>query len=130
MLSEDELLRLVAGVERRELRTWVASGWVRPAPRGGGGAYTEMDCARVQLIRELRHELRVEEDTVPLVLSLMDQVYGLRRELRRLAASIGCGARAASGIEARRRRRYSSGCQVQGSPGAAGGSKRTGTPLA
>ena len=88
-LTEDDLLRLVAGIERWELRAWVASGWVRPTPGAGGGeAYTEMDCARVQLVRELRHELRVEEETVPLVLSLMDQVYGLRRELRRLAAAV------------------------------------------
>lgn len=87
-LTEDELLRLVAGVERRELRLWVESGWVRPARAGGTAvgaeAFTEMDCARVRLIQELR----VEEETVPLVLSLMDQIYGLRCELRRLAAAI------------------------------------------
>ncbi|HET6521474.1 MAG TPA: MerR family transcriptional regulator [Geminicoccaceae bacterium] len=88
--TEDELLRLVAGLRRRELRAWVESGWVRPT-RGAGGegvAYTEIDCARVRLIHELRRDLQVDDELLPLVLSLTDQIYGLRRELRRLAAAV------------------------------------------
>ena len=88
-LTEDDVLRLVAGVERRELRVWIESGWVRPA-RGeaGGEVFTEADCARVRLIQELRRDLQVHDEALPLVLSLLDQVYGLRRELRRLVSAI------------------------------------------
>ena len=38
--------------------------------------------ARVRLIPELHLALEVEEPTVPLVLSLMDQLYATRRQLR------------------------------------------------
>lgn len=88
MLSEDEVLRLVAGLERRELRVWIESGWVRPARGAEGELFTEIDRARVQLIQELRRDLQVDDEAVPLILSLMDQVYGLRCELRRLVAAI------------------------------------------
>ena len=90
MTTEDELLALVAGLQRHELRAWVASGWVRTVRRADdrGVAFTEIDCARVRLIHELRRDLRIEDETVPLVLSLMDQIYGLRRELRRLAMAV------------------------------------------
>ena len=89
MLTEDEILHVVAGIERHELRAWVASGWVRPA-RGatGGEAFAEIDRARVQLIQELRRDLQVNDEAVDLVLSLLDQVYSLRCELRRLVNAI------------------------------------------
>jgi chaperone modulatory protein CbpM len=109
LTTEDELLALVAGLERHELRAWVASGWVRAVRRAdddpGGVAFAEIDCARVRLIHELRRDLRVEDETVPLVLSLMDQIYGLRRELRRLALAVQAEPEAVRrGIVARLRR--------------------------
>ena len=38
--------------------------------------------ARIRLIVELHTALEVEEPTVPLVLSLVDQLYATRRQLR------------------------------------------------
>ena len=38
--------------------------------------------ARVRLIHDLRHGMDVGEDAVPLVLSLLDQVYELRSRLK------------------------------------------------
>ena len=46
------------------------------------------DLARLRLIVELRHELAVEEETMPVVLSLLDQVYGLRRRFASLARAV------------------------------------------
>jgi chaperone modulatory protein CbpM len=36
----------------------------------------------VRLIRELRDELAVNEEALPVVLSLLDQLYALRRRVR------------------------------------------------
>ena len=44
--------------------------------------------ARVRLIRELRHDLEIEEETLPVVLSLLDQLYANRRRLRALSEAV------------------------------------------
>jgi chaperone modulatory protein CbpM len=47
-----------------------------------------VDVARLRLIQELRHELLVDADTMPLVLSLVDEMYALRRRLGALARAL------------------------------------------
>ncbi|MDZ5649145.1 hypothetical protein [Nitrospirillum sp. BR 11828] len=74
----------------QEIHWWVAQGWVRPdgdrAPEHAGDwRFHPVDVARVGLIRDLRHDMGVAEDTLPLVLSLIDQVYSLRAALRGVA---------------------------------------------
>lgn len=86
--AEQEVVARVGGLSVRRLRLWVRRGWVQPARAGRGWTFSELDVARVRLIRELHEDLMVDADTVPVVLSLMDQVYGLRRELRCLAQAV------------------------------------------
>ena len=89
MFREAELIAMVAGLRRAELRRWVARGWVAPERRDGAWHFREIDVARVRLIVDMRREMQVAEDTLPMVLSLVDQVYSLRRELRDLAGALG-----------------------------------------
>jgi len=88
MLDEKEVLRRVSGVTRIRLQTWVSRGWVLPAITTEGTSYTEIDIARCDLIRELRDDLEIDHDAVEIVLSLLDQVYGLRRELRAVMGAV------------------------------------------
>lgn len=88
MLGETEVVALVQGLSRRRLRQWVQAGWVLPAQGEGGSSFSEIDVARARLILHLQQELKIGADAVPIVLSLMDQVYGLRQELRRLARAV------------------------------------------
>lgn len=88
MIDEDELLREIADLRVTELHRWIEQGWVMPSRRGSVYVYREIDVARVRLIVDMRRDLSVGEDTLPLVLSLMDQVYGLRRQLKRIAEAI------------------------------------------
>ncbi|MEA1674374.1 hypothetical protein [Nitrospirillum sp. BR 11163] len=74
----------------QEIRWWVTQGWVRPdgdrAPEHADDwRFHPVDVARVGLIRDLRHDMGVADDTLPLVLSLIDQVYSLRAALRGVA---------------------------------------------
>ena len=87
-MRESELLKIVSGVRRVELRRWVENGWVIPDRRGGDLWFREIDVARVQLVVEMRRDLAIAEDGIPTVLSLVDQVYGLRNQLRRLGEAI------------------------------------------
>jgi len=75
-----------------EVEGWIAQDLVRPAQEGGAWLFRDIDVARLQLIQELRHELRLEEDALPVVLRLMDQLYDARRRLRRLRDAVERGA--------------------------------------
>jgi chaperone modulatory protein CbpM len=68
-----------------ELEAWVRAEWVRPERGAGEPRFTEVDVARVRLICELREDLGIDEETLPLVLSLVDQLYRTRRRLRGLS---------------------------------------------
>jgi chaperone modulatory protein CbpM len=86
--SFDAVLRLIGGLEEAELRRWIEERWVRPETVAQGYVFREVDVARVQLIVELRHELAIDEESMPVVLHLLDQVYALRRRLRVLSEAL------------------------------------------
>ncbi len=88
MWTETEVLELVTGLTARDLAHWVEEGWVLPKRRNDQPVYREIDIARLRLICQLRNDLDMREDALPTVLSLIDQVYGLRCELRLLAEAI------------------------------------------
>jgi len=68
-----------------ELSAWVERGWVRPAANDSDWIFEEIDVARVRLIHDLRYAMAVQDEVIPLVLSLLDQVYALRGQLRSVA---------------------------------------------
>ncbi len=84
MITIETLCVEVCGLTRDDVERWIERNWVRP--RGGSGRYEfgDIDVARVRLILELREELRVDEEALPVVLSLLDQLYEERRRLRRV----------------------------------------------
>jgi chaperone modulatory protein CbpM len=57
-------------------------------PEGPPWRFREIDVARVRLIAELRRGMAVEEEAMPLVLSLLDQLYESRRQMRALCGAI------------------------------------------
>jgi chaperone modulatory protein CbpM len=78
----------VSGLDRADLDRWIENAWVRPERDGERVLFRDIDVARVRLIRELRDELHVEEETLPVVLSLLDQLYQTRRTMRRLRDAV------------------------------------------
>jgi chaperone modulatory protein CbpM len=79
---------LAARLEARALEAWIEAGWLLPRENGEAGPFSEIDVARVQLIRDLG-ELGVNDEGIPVVLDLVDQLHGLRRTLRDLLSTIG-----------------------------------------
>ena len=88
MIDEQDFLRAVAGIRRDRLYIWIERGWLSPGRGDGGWVFREIDVARALLIRELCEDMEIGEDALDVVLPLLDQVHGLRRELRRLADAI------------------------------------------
>jgi chaperone modulatory protein CbpM len=85
----EAVVALLPEVPAPEVRDWIARGWVLPAGEPPDWAFAEIDVARVRLIHDLRHGMGVEQDSVALVLSLLDQVYDLRRQLAAVMAVAG-----------------------------------------
>ena len=71
-----------------DLEYWIAESWVRPVRDAGGYLFGEADIARAHLIRDLVEDMALELDTVPMVLSLIDQVHGAHRRLSQLMQAI------------------------------------------
>ena len=61
--------------------SWVEKGWLQPGC--DSMSLSGVHLARVQLILELRQDLGVNDEAVPIILDLVDQVYGLRSGLAR-----------------------------------------------
>jgi chaperone modulatory protein CbpM len=89
MLRLAAVIAEVPGLTAPELRDWIERGWVLPGGEPPDWAFAEIDVARVRLLRDLHHTLGVEEETLPLVLSLLDQIYDLRRMLQAVAEAAG-----------------------------------------
>jgi chaperone modulatory protein CbpM len=85
MISLAALLERVGGLEEAELIHWIERRWVRAETGPDGYRFREVDVARVQLIFEIRRECAVDEEALELVLSLLDQLYRTRRQLRALS---------------------------------------------
>ena len=92
MIGFDELMRRFAGLDAAELSRWVENRWVVPetAAEEGGERWVfhEVDVARVELILDIRREFAVDDEALSLVLGLLDQVYSLRRQMRRLCDAL------------------------------------------
>ena len=89
MIDMDVLIGRFSGLDPRDLERWIVNAWVHPPRSAGRYVFREIDVARVRLIRELRDELQVNEEALPVVLSLLDQLYDMRRRLHDLGEALG-----------------------------------------
>ena len=88
MISQSELVDAIETLDAEALQRWVEWGWVLPRRGSGTFHFDPSDVARVHLICELHYELRIEEDSMSVVLSLMDQLYATRRALGALSSAV------------------------------------------
>ena len=88
MIGENELVEMIDRLEADALQRWIDHGWVLPQRDKDSVRFDELDVARVRLICELHYELRIEEDSMFVVLSLLDQLYQARRSLRTLLTAL------------------------------------------
>jgi len=75
-------------ISRQEITAWIEQRWILPVEQDGDYLFDEADQARVRLIAELRQDLEVNDEAMPVILQLLDQVYTLRRTLADLQDAI------------------------------------------
>lgn len=84
----DELVAEVGPITEIELHRWIELSWVRPSIESETYFFSDIDVARVRMICDIRYTCNVEEETMPLVLSLLDQLYSARRTVRQLTDAV------------------------------------------
>lgn len=107
MMRLETVVALFPDLDPVELTAWIEQSWVRPdADEHQRWIFHDIDVARVRLVYDLRRDLEIPEGTMPVVLSLLDQLYehrrvlkGVMRTLRAQPADIQAAFRAA--LEAR-----------------------------
>jgi chaperone modulatory protein CbpM len=87
-LSETEVIARIGGLTVKRLEFYIENGWVTPQRKMEGRHYADIDLARLQFIEHLRDDMALGDEAVPVVLSLVDQIHGLRHQLRCMAQAI------------------------------------------
>ena len=78
---------LQARIDANLLREWVQAGWLAPQRTDTAQHFSEVDLARAHLVRDLQ-QLGVNDEGIPVILDLVDQLHGLRRLVRELLLGI------------------------------------------
>ena len=76
-----------ARIDDAVLDQWVEAGWLTPHQNFTGQRFSDIDLARARLIRDLQN-LGVNDDSLPIILDLVDQLNGVRHVLRELLLTI------------------------------------------
>ena len=79
---------LAARLDAAAVDAWVEAGWLMPRRDEEAHDFTDADVARARLIRDLQHDMGVNDEAIPIILDLIDQVHGLRQMLREVATAV------------------------------------------
>jgi chaperone modulatory protein CbpM len=88
MMAIDDLLATISTLQRRDLERWISEELVAPQQDAGSLLFSDRECARVRLICTLTYELDIDSGTLPVVLSLLDQLYDTRQRLLSLTRAV------------------------------------------
>lgn len=88
MKAIDDLLATNSALQRSDLERWISEELVAPQQDGGAVMFSDMECARVRLICTLTYELDIDSGALPVVMSLLDQLYDTRQRLLSLTRAI------------------------------------------
>ncbi len=86
--SEEQTITTVTRLTRSRLTTYVKHDFLCPTQSETGPVFNAADLARIELICDLSEQFDLEGDALGVVLSLIDQLHGVRGELRRVMAAV------------------------------------------
>ena len=88
MIRETELIAQFTVLERRVLMTWIEEGVIEPERDDDGYLFDPVDESRVALACDLHYRMGLEHASLPVILSLIDQLHDARHHLRTLARAV------------------------------------------
>lgn len=88
MMREGELIARFTCLERRVLVAWIEEGVVAPDRDSDGYLFDHVDQSRVALACDLHYGMGLDHASLPVILSLVDQLHDVRRQLRAVAEAV------------------------------------------
>jgi chaperone modulatory protein CbpM len=88
MINESELIAAIGRLEASLLHEWIETGLLSPHRSDAGYLFDEADVARVHLVCDLRFDMGLGEESLPVILHLIDQLHGTRHTLKALSAAV------------------------------------------
>lgn len=87
-LTEKQLIETVTRLTSDRLTEYLAAEIVIPEQSDDGLVYQRIDVARLELACELHDQYDMEADALSMMISLIDQMHGLRAELREVLNAV------------------------------------------
>lgn len=88
MKNLEEIISLVPDLSREDLDRWIQDSLIEMQQEAGRATLSDRQFARVRLICSLRFDMDVEEETLPVVLDLLDQLHSTRERLYTLSQAV------------------------------------------
>lgn len=87
-VTEEELVAAIPRLTRTRLVAFVEAEVIVPVRSEQGAVYRQIDRARAELACDLAEDFDLHEDAVCMVLSLIDQLHGVRGELKSVLGAL------------------------------------------
>jgi chaperone modulatory protein CbpM len=88
MIRERELIAQFTYLKRQVLLTWIEEGVIAPHRDEEGYLFDQVDESRVALACDLHYRMGLDHASLPLIMSLIDQLHDARHHLRALARAV------------------------------------------
>ena len=88
MIRESALIAQFTVLERHVLLTWIEDGVIVPHRDDEGYVFDQLDEARIALACDLHYRMGLEHASLPVILSLIDQLHDTRHRLRTLTRAV------------------------------------------
>ena len=84
----EEAISIMPELNREDLDRWISNALIEAHQDSGSAMLTDTQFARVRLICTLRYDMDVEEEILPIVLDLLDQLHETRQRLHKLSQAV------------------------------------------
>lgn len=88
MIRESELIARCVCLERHVLMTWIDEGVIAPHRDEAGYLFDRIDQSRIELACDLHYRMGLEHASLPVILSLIDQLHDARHYLKALTRAV------------------------------------------
>lgn len=88
MIRETEIIAQFTYLERQVLITWIEEGVIAPHSDEQGYLFDRIDESRIALACDLHYRMGLEHASLPVILSLIDQLHDARHHLRTLTRAV------------------------------------------
>jgi chaperone modulatory protein CbpM len=88
MIRSLDIVASEFGVAVEELVVWIDRRWIQPVRCGEELTFDDADLARLRMILDFSRDLAIDQETMPIVLGLLDRLYATRVQLRMVLEAV------------------------------------------